>query len=121
MASSHTPTLQSIIDANVKLTPMLEQYYQIKKNYPDALLLFRMGDFYEVFFEDADLLSKVLNIAKTHRGKIGGIPIPMAGIPNHAANAYIDRLTGAGLKIAICEQIENPKDAVGIVNQPSLR
>ncbi|MBI2522660.1 MAG: DNA mismatch repair protein MutS [Bdellovibrio sp.] len=115
--TTNTPTLQSIIDADVKLTPMLEQYYQIKKNYPDTLLLFRMGDFYEVFFEDADLISKVLNIAKTHRGKIGGIPIPMAGIPHHAANAYIDRLTGAGLKVAICEQIENPKDAVGIVKR----
>lgn len=115
--ATQTPTLQSIIDANVKLTPMLEQYYQIKKNYPDALLLFRMGDFYEVFFEDADLISKVLNIAKTHRGKIGGVPIPMAGIPHHAANTYIDRLTGAGLKVAICEQIENPKDAVGIVKR----
>jgi DNA mismatch repair protein MutS len=95
----------------------MDQYLQIKNNHPDALLLFRMGDFYEVFFEDADLASKVLNIAKTHRGKLGDIPIPMAGIPHHEANAYIDRLTSAGYKVAICEQIENPKDAVGIVKR----
>lgn len=112
-----SPTLQSLVDSGIKLTPMMTQYFDIKKNYPDALLLFRMGDFYEVFFEDADLTSKVLNIAKTHRGKLGDIPIPMAGIPHHAASTYVDRLTSAGLKVAICEQIEDPKDAVGIVKR----
>jgi len=110
-------TLQSLVESGIKLTPMMEQYYQIKMAYPDALLLFRMGDFYEVFFEDADLTSRVLNIAKTHRGKLGESPIPMAGIPHHAATAYIDRLTAAGLKVAVCEQIENPEDAVGIVKR----
>lgn len=95
----------------------MEQYFQIKKNYPDTLLLFRMGDFYEVFFEDARETSRILNITLTHRGKIGDTPIPMAGIPHHAASVYIDRITNRGLKVAICEQIEDPKDAVGIVKR----
>lgn len=109
--------LQTIIDSGIKLTPMMDQYFQIKKNYPDTLLLFRMGDFYEVFFEDAKTTAKLLNITLTHRGKIGDTPIPMAGIPHHAASTYIDRITNVGLKVAICEQIEDPKDAVGIVKR----
>jgi DNA mismatch repair protein MutS len=109
--------LQAIIDSGTKLTPMMEQYFQIKKNYPDTLLLFRMGDFYEVFFEDARETSRILNITLTHRGKIGDTPIPMAGIPHHAASVYIDRITNRGLKVAICEQIQDPKDAVGIVKR----
>lgn len=109
--------LQAIIDSGTKLTPMMEQYFQIKKNYPDTLLLFRMGDFYEVFFEDARTTSRILNITLTHRGKIGDTPIPMAGIPHHAASTYIDRITNRGLKVAICEQIQDPKDAVGIVKR----
>ncbi|MBC7537811.1 MAG: DNA mismatch repair protein MutS [Bacteriovorax sp.] len=109
--------LQKIIDSGVKLTPMMEQYFQIKKNYPDTLLMFRMGDFYEVFFEDAKEIARILNITLTHRGKIGETPIPMAGIPHHAASTYIDRITNRGLKVAICEQLEDPKDAVGIVKR----
>ena len=96
---------------------MMEQYFQIKKNYPDTLLLFRMGDFYEVFFEDARQTAQLLNITLTHRGKIGDTPIPMAGIPHHAAPVYIDRITNQGMKVAICEQIQDPKDAVGIVKR----
>ena len=76
-----------------------------------------MGDFYEVFFEDARETARILNITLTHRGKIGDTPIPMAGIPHHAASVYIDRITNRGLKVAICEQIEDPKDAVGIVKR----
>lgn len=109
--------LQALIDSGIKLTPMMEQYFQIKKNYPDTLLMFRMGDFYEVFFEDAKTAARLLNITLTHRGKIGETPIPMAGIPHHAASVYIDRITNKGLKVAICEQIENPKDAIGIVKR----
>jgi DNA mismatch repair protein MutS len=109
--------LQEVLDANVKLTPMMEQYVAIRQQHPDALVLFRMGDFYEVFFEDAINASKVLNITLTHRGKLGDFPIPMAGIPHHAAPTYIDRLTGAGLRCAICEQVQNPKDAKGIVKR----
>ncbi|MBY0413838.1 MAG: hypothetical protein K2Q18_06720 [Bdellovibrionales bacterium] len=109
--------LQAIIDSGIKLTPMMDQYFQIKKNYADTLLLFRMGDFYEVFFEDAKTTARLLNITLTHRGKIGDTPIPMAGIPHHAASVYIDRITNKGLKVAICEQIQDPKDAVGIVKR----
>ncbi len=96
---------------------MMEQYSSIKENYKDHLLLFRMGDFYEVFFEDAVSASKLLNITLTHRGKIGDFPIPMAGIPHHAAAVYIDRLSNMGLKVAICEQVQDPKDAKGIVKR----
>lgn len=109
--------LENLVREGHKLTPMMEQYYQIKKSYADTLLLFRMGDFYEVFFDDAKKTAMYLNITLTHRGKIGDTPIPMAGIPHHAANAYIDRLTSRGLKVAICEQIQDPKDAVGIVKR----
>jgi len=110
-------SLQEIVNQGVKLTPMMSQYYEIKKNYKDIIVFFRMGDFYEVFFEDARSASKLLNITLTNRGKLGGHPIPMAGIPHHAAATYIDRLTGIGLKVAICEQVENPKDAKGIVKR----
>ncbi len=113
---SHT-TLQMVLDAKVKLTPMMEQYSSIKENYSDHLLLFRMGDFYEVFFEDAVRASKLLNITLTHRGKVGDFPIPMAGIPHHAAAVYIDRLSNMGLKVAICEQVQDPKEAKGIVKR----
>lgn len=113
---SHT-TLKEIIDSGAKLTPMMEQYSSIKSEYDEHLLLFRMGDFYEVFFEDAVRASKLLNITLTHRGKIGDFPIPMAGIPHHAAAVYVDRLSNMGLKVAICEQIQDPKDAVGIVKR----
>lgn len=110
-------TLQAIIDSGIKLTPMMQQYYDIKKSYPDMLLLFRMGDFYEMFFDDAKEAAKILNISLTHRGKLGDIPIPMCGIPHHAAASYIDRITSRGLKAAICEQTEDPKEAKGIVKR----
>jgi DNA mismatch repair protein MutS len=110
-------SIEQIASEGVKLTPMMEQYYQIKKQYPGIILFFRMGDFYEVFFEDAINTSKLLNISLTHRGKLGGYPIPMAGIPHHAAATYIDRLTQMGHKIAICEQVEDPKQAKGIVKR----
>lgn len=110
-------SLDKIVKAGVKLTPMMDQYYAIKKNHPETLLLFRMGDFYEVFFEDAQKTSRMLNITLTHRGKLGDFPIPMAGIPHHAASTYIDRLTGMGEKVAICEQTQNPKEAKGIVKR----
>ena len=113
---SHT-TLQMVLDSKVKLTPMMQQYSSIKENYSDHILLFRMGDFYEVFFEDAVQTSKLLNITLTHRGKVGDFPIPMAGIPHHAAAVYIDRLSNLGLKVAICEQVQDPKEAKGIVQR----
>ena len=111
------PTLLSLVAAGTKLTPMMEQYYQVKKQYPDTLLMFRMGDFYEMFFEDAREAARLLNISLTVRGKLGETPIPMAGIPHHAAATYVDRISSLGKKVVICEQIEDPKMAKGIVKR----
>ena len=116
-AQIETATLEEIVQAGTKLTPMMEQYYSIRKNYPGILLMFRMGDFYELFFQDAIEASKLLNISLTHRGKLGEYRIPMAGIPHHAAATYIDRITGLGKKVAICEQVQDPKEAKGIVKR----
>jgi DNA mismatch repair protein MutS len=112
-----SPSLEDIVQRGIKLTPMMEQYYQVKKQYPDILLMFRMGDFYEMFFEDAREAAKILNISLTVRGKLGDIPIPMAGIPHHAAPAYVDRISQQGKKVVICEQMEDPKLAKGIVKR----
>ncbi|HLW56225.1 MAG TPA: hypothetical protein VKY27_02515, partial [Bacteriovoracaceae bacterium] len=114
---SESPSLEQLIQLGVKLTPMMEQYYSVKKQYPDNLLLFRMGDFYELFFEDARLAAKLLNISLTVRGKLGDYPIPMAGIPHHAAATYVDRISSLGRKVVICEQVEDPKAAKGIVKR----
>ncbi|MGE3609868.1 MAG: DNA mismatch repair protein MutS [Bacteriovoracaceae bacterium] len=110
-------TLKDLVAAGVKLTPMMEQYYQVKQQYPDILLMFRMGDFYEMFFEDAREAARILNISLTVRGKLGEVPIPMAGIPHHAAATYVDRISQQGKKVVICEQIEDPKQAKGIVKR----
>ncbi len=109
--------IERLKESGVKLTPMMAQYSEIKAKYRDHMLLFRMGDFYEVFFEDAVNASKILNIALTHRGKIGDTQIPMAGIPHHAAPTYIDRISKENVKVAICEQVEDPKEAKGIVKR----
>ena len=109
--------LKDLVASGVKLTPMMEQYYSVKKQYPDVLLMFRMGDFYEMFFEDAREAARILNISLTVRGKLGEHPIPMAGIPHHAAATYVDRISSLGKKVVICEQIENPKEAKGIVKR----
>jgi DNA mismatch repair protein MutS len=96
---------------------MMSQYFSVKKDYPDSIVLFRMGDFYETFFEDAVLASKVLGIALTSRSKEGGKKVPLAGVPYHAVDTYIARLVRAGHKVAICEQVENPKEAKGLVKR----
>ncbi len=90
-------------------TPMMEQYYQIKEKYSDTIVLFRVGDFYETFGEDAKVASRVLNIAltATGRGKGAARKIPMAGVPYHAVTPYIKQLIKRGYKVAICEQIED--------------
>lgn len=110
-------TLAQLVAQGVKLTPMMEQYYQVKKQYPDILLMFRMGDFYEMFFEDAREAARILNISLTVRGKLGETPIPMAGIPHHAAATYVDRISQQGKKVVICEQLEDPKSVKGIVKR----
>lgn len=86
-------------------TPMMQQYLKVKTDYQHALLFYRMGDFYELFFEDAHLAAKLLGITLTHRGKASGQPIPMAGVPYHAAEGYLARLVKAGRTVAICEQV----------------
>ena len=117
MSNERSMTLEEIVQTGVKLTPMMDQYYNIRRQYPGILLMFRMGDFYEVFLEDAVNASRLLNISLTHRGKLGEHRIPMAGMPHHAAGTYIDRLTAMGMKVAICEQVEDPKQAKGIVKR----
>ena len=109
--------MAQLVASGVKLTPMMEQYYQVKKQYPDILLMFRMGDFYEMFFEDAREAARILNISLTVRGKLGETPIPMAGIPHHAAPTYVDRISQQGKKVVICEQLEDPKSVKGIVKR----
>lgn len=99
-----------------KLTPMMQQYMDIKSHFQDAILLFRLGDFYEAFFEDAKQISRVLQLVLTHRNGND-----MAGIPHHALNNYLKKLVEAGLKVAICDQVEDPKQATGIVRREVTR
>lgn len=103
------------------ITPMMKQYLEIKEEYKDAILFFRLGDFYEMFFDDALLASKILEIALT--GKSYGAPerAPMCGVPYHSAEAYIQKLIAAGKKVAICEQMEDPKDTKGIVKREVIK
>ena len=101
-------------------TPMMRQYLALKRQHPDALLLFRMGDFYELFFEDAEVAARVLGIALTSRDK-GPNPIPMAGFPHHALESQLRRLVEAGYRVAICEQVEDPRQARGLVRREVVR
>ena len=98
------------------LTPAMRQYQLYKQQYPDAILLFRIGDFYECFYEDARTVARVLSVALTSRSK-GENAIPMAGVPFHAVDTYLHRMIAAGYKVAICEQMENPKDAKGVIKR----
>jgi DNA mismatch repair protein MutS len=92
-------------------TPMMEQFVEIKAANPDCLLFYRMGDFYELFFEDAEIASRALGIVLTKRGKHQGHDIPMCGVPVHAADDYLQKLIGLGHRVAVCEQIEDPAEA----------
>lgn len=92
-------------------TPAMQQYLAVKAQHPDCLVLFQMGDFFEIFFDDAIAASKALDIALTRRGKQAGADIPMCGVPHHAADAYIEKLMRQGFKLALCEQMEDPKVA----------
>ena len=110
------------MSATLKVTPMLQQYLEIKQQYPDAVLFYRMGDFYEMFFEDAVLAAKVLGITLTSRShKDDANKIPMCGVPFHAISGYLGRMIKAGHRVAICEQVEDPKDAKGIVRREVVR
>jgi len=104
-----------------QITPMLKQYLAIKHQYPDAIVFFRMGDFYEMFFDDAKIASKILGIALTSRGTFNGEKVPMCGVPHHASKSYIARLVAEGKKVAICEQVEDPATSKGIVKRDVVR
>jgi len=98
------------------LTPMMEQYFRIKKSLRDTLLFFRLGDFYEMFYEDAKIGSQVLEIALTSRQKV-----PMCGVPHHAVNSYLAKLLRRGYKVAVCEQVEDPRTAKGVVKREVIK
>jgi DNA mismatch repair protein MutS len=100
-----------------KLTPLLKQYYAIKKQHPGRLLLFRMGDFYELFGDDAVTASSILGIALTSREHGDSGKLPLAGVPHHTLNRYLTKLLQAGFKVAVCDQVEDPKQAKGIVKR----
>src|SRR5271170_8097055 len=102
-------------------TPVMRQYLAAKAAHPDALLLFRMGDFYELFFEDAVVAARALDLTLTARNKGSEDEIPMAGVPHHAASAYIQRLLEQGFKVAICEQMADPATVKGIVPREVVR
>jgi DNA mismatch repair protein MutS len=102
-------------------TPLMRQYAAIKKEHPSALLFFRLGDFYELFFDDAVLAAKELQITLTSRNKEKGIAIPMCGVPHHAAEGYISKLIRKGFKVAICEQVEDPRLAKKLVRREVTR
>src|SRR5438477_9246298 len=101
-------------------TPMLQQYQKIRQQYPDCLLFYRMGDFYELFLEDASIGAQVLNITLTSRPKGKDGRIPMAGVPYHAVDSYLAKLVKAGYKVAICEQM-SPPTKKGIVDRQVIR
>ncbi len=98
-------------------TPLMTQYYKIKQQHPDTLLLFRVGDFFETFEDDAKIASKVLGITLTKRSNGAAEDVPLAGFPHHAIDAYLPKLVRAGYRVAVCEQMENPKFAKGIVKR----
>ncbi len=102
-------------------TPMMQQYLTIKENYQDAFVFFRLGDFYELFFEDAQLASKELEIALTGREAGTAERVPMCGVPHHSADTYMNRLIERGYKVAVCEQVEDPTSAKGVVRREVVR
>ena len=111
---------RSEVDRN-KLSPMMKQYMEVKDNYEDVILFYRIGDFYEMFFEDAINVSRDLELTLT--GKNAGLDerVPMCGVPHHASNIYIEKLVEKGYKVAVCEQVEDPKSTKGIVKREVIR
>jgi len=112
---------ECVLDTIKQHTPMMQQYLRIKSDYPDTLLFYRMGDFYELFYDDAQKVSRLLDITLTARGQSDGKPIPMAGVPYHAAESYMAKLLRHGLSVAICEQIGDPKTSIGPVERQVVR
>src|SRR6516225_1043336 len=106
---------------NEQSTPLMRQYAAIKKEHPNALLFFRLGDFYELFFEDAVVAARELQITLTSRNKEKGIAVPMCGVPYHSAEGYIAKLIRKGFKVAICDQMEDPRLAKKLVKRQVTR
>ena len=102
---------------NDGLTPVMKQFYEAKKNHSDSIMLFRMGDFYETFNEDAKIISKILGITLTKRANGAAASVPLAGFPYHSLEQHLHKLLKAGHRVAICEQVEDPKQAKGIVKR----
>ncbi len=109
------------INSDTSHTPMMRQYFAIKDEYPDILLFYRMGDFYELFYDDAEYAAQLLDITLTKRGKSNGEDIPMAGVPYHAVDSYLARLVKLGVTVAICEQIGDPATSKGPVERQVTR
>jgi DNA mismatch repair protein MutS len=109
------------MEKNIKLTPMFEQYMRVKKDYPDALLFFRMGDFFELFFEDAETTARELQLTLTARNPNIESPVPMCGIPHHSLDTYVPQLLEKGYKVVICDQVESSKEAQGLVKRAVTR
>lgn len=113
--------MSELASPTTKHTPMMQQYLRIKAEHPNELVFYRMGDFYELFYEDAKKVAELLDITLTARGKSGGEPIPMAGVPYHAAEGYLAKLVQAGISVAICEQIGDPATTKGPVERKVVR
>src|SRR3954447_24467848 len=121
MPPDATPEPAPAADVPARVTPMMEQYLEIKAGHPGLLLFYRMGDFYELFFEDAEIASKTLGIVLTKRGKHQGMDIPMCGVPVERSEDYLHRLINAGHRVAVCEQTENPAAARARGNKSVVR
>jgi DNA mismatch repair protein MutS len=102
-------------------SPVRQQYLSVKRQYPDAVLFFRMGDFYEMFDDDAELVARELDLTLTKRDFGRGQRSPMAGVPHHAADGYIARLIGKGYRVAVCEQVSDPALSRGLVEREVIR
>ncbi len=115
------PAMAKSVAKKKQHIPLMQQYLGIKADHPDTLLFFRMGDFYELFYEDAKRAAKLLDITQTTRGQSAGEPLPMAGIPYHAADNYLAKLVRLGESVAICEQVSTPSESKGLVDRKVVR
>jgi len=121
MARETGPGRKNGCDTGERLTPVMRQYHDLKAKHPDTILFFRIGDFYETFNSDAELVARELDIVLTSRSRSGDTRIPLAGVPYHAVDGYIAKLVGKGYKVAVCDQVEDPKTAKGIVKREITR
>ena len=119
---SHTPETAPPLPSLSVATPAMRQYLEAKRQYRSAIVFFRMGDFYEMFYEDALVAARALDLTLTSRSKdASGVSVPMCGLPYHAADGYIARLVKKGFRVAICEQVEDPRKAKGVVKREVVR